>query len=69
MSVKEFGEEECTYCGSYHCANYFCVSCLIGLAVKNGANKDSLIKDLRDREIEITDFDLKEADYLIEKKM
>jgi len=49
MSINEWYEEECELCGTYHNKFYICPSCLIGYAVKAGADKDKLIQILNER--------------------
>jgi len=74
MSVREY--EECELCGSYHCKFYVCSPCLIGYAVKAGANKERFVEILNKRLksvrppeyphiYQIDDFDLEQAQFII----
>jgi len=65
MSVKELWEEECALCGLYHCQHFICGSCLIGYAVKAGADKEKLLGLLKKEGMDIDDFEVQEAQYII----
>jgi len=61
MSIKQWYEEECSVCGSYHNEHYICLSCMIAHAVRAGASLDKLLAALRSEGVEPSEFELQEA--------
>ena len=61
MSIKEFWEEECALCGTYHCGNYFCYNCLVRYAVEAGADEEKLRRKVDGflREVQISDLEVR----------
>jgi len=61
MSVREYWEEECALCGTYHCENYFCYDCQIFdlrariKIVKERPDREAILEQMRTDLRELTE--------------